>query len=192
MKDYSDEELIQKIQSSDQRHVDQALEYLYREYFDKIVYFIQRNGGNSEDAEDVFQDSFLAFYNQIREGKTLDCSLQTYLYSINRNLWLKKLRKRNIELNLNEEHESVAIDENAFTILVATEEANTLADLMEQLGPRCQELLVYFYFEKLRLKQIVKVMGWNNEKTAKNIKARCLKKLKELMKKNDLFGDHFN
>ena len=74
MKDYSDEEIIAKIQSPNPRENDQALEYLYRAYFDKIIRFIKRNGGDQTDAEDVFQEALLAFYNQMKKGRVLECS----------------------------------------------------------------------------------------------------------------------
>ena len=49
-----------------------------------------------EDARDLFQESLMVLVKNLRKEEfVLSCSVKTYLYSIMRNLWLKRLSKKN-------------------------------------------------------------------------------------------------
>ncbi len=85
-------ELLEGIARNDSR----AIEKVYKDNFGLVQNFIVRNNGSFDDARDVFQEAMLVIYEKSRqENFTLTCQLKTYLYSICRRLWLKKLQQAN-------------------------------------------------------------------------------------------------
>jgi len=50
--------------------------------------------------------------------------------------------------------------------------------LLESLGGNCKRILVLYYFDRLKMKEIAEVMNFANDQVAKNKKSSCLKKLK--------------
>ena len=52
------------------------------------------------------------------------------------------------------------------------------------IGKKCQELLQFFYFNNLSMKEIAIKLGFSSEKVAKNQKYRCIEKAKDYLKAN--------
>lgn len=181
--DLSDEILLKGLQSEKAAVRDHALERLYVQHFPIMSQFIKKNSGNAEDASDIFQNAILAFYKKVRSGNlVLNCSIQTYLYSICRNLWLDELKARKKHQILVSELKSVTVELEPLPSEQTNERVALVMQLMDQLGTDCKKILGLFYFDRLRMKEIAEEMGYANEKVAKNLKGRCMKKLKELAK----------
>ncbi len=179
--EYSDQEVLEHLQSENKILADKVLENVYVKNFPIIQNFIKKNSGDEEDAADVFQNTILAFYKKVRLGNlTLNCSVQTYLYSICRNLWLDELRARKKKQTLVAELKYVEVEVESSQEVDPESRIALLAKLMSQLGADCKKILGLFYFDKMRMKEIAVEMGFANEKVAKNIKGRCMKKLKTL------------
>lgn len=179
----TDQELYEGILAGDR----QVMQYLYREYFSPIARHVQKNGGQETDAFDVFQDSVIALWVNVKDGKyevRENARLSTYLQGISKNIWFAKQRK-------------------AAKIQVATAEAPVPAEPIEEtqdylsdsilqlekafnvLGDKCRRLLRLFYYEKIPLREIAKLMAYT-EKTAKNNKYRCMQQLRtKLIPEND-------
>ncbi|MDF1863872.1 MAG: sigma-70 family RNA polymerase sigma factor [Saprospiraceae bacterium] len=187
MKSINDKELIELLMSGVASKNDLALAYLYKKNYRMVASYIQRNSGTAPDAEDVFQDSMIVLYNQVKRGSfRVESSLGTYLYGIAKNIWYKRLRKAGRETELTIEHESIVSEESHLKVLEQTDKSNLIAALLEELGEKCKEVLLLYYFEKLRLRDIADRMNWGSEQVAKNNKARCMKKMRELV------GNHPN
>ncbi|MEL6636337.1 MAG: sigma-70 family RNA polymerase sigma factor [Bacteroidota bacterium] len=181
MKEYGDEELLQLLQSANAPEADRALKYLYQRLYKMIQHFILTNNGRPDEVEDVFQDAMVVLYNQVRRPDfALTSTLSTYFYSVCRNLWLKQLRKRQRNTTLTEEAERIPVAETQFEVLVASEQAQLIADLLKELGSDCQKILHYFYYERLRMKEIIEHMGISSVAVAKNKKSNCMKQLRKL------------
>lgn len=89
---YSDNELVGLIQSeSDQ--TEQAFKELYDRYSSKIHAYCFRILNNSEQAEDIFQETFIKFFKKIND--TFEAkNVQGYLITIARNLCLNSKRDK--------------------------------------------------------------------------------------------------
>ena len=73
-----------------------AIETIYRENYSAIKAFIVNNNGYPDDARDIFQEAMIVLFEKAKSSSfILTCQLQTYLYSVCRRLWLKKLQKQN-------------------------------------------------------------------------------------------------
>ena len=85
---YTDKEIVEGIRNDENG----ALEFLYKENFHAIAYFIYNNNGNEQDAKDICQEAVILFYEKIKgNALELNCSIKTYLYAVCRRLWLKRL-----------------------------------------------------------------------------------------------------
>ena len=86
----SDEHIIIALRNND----DSVLSVLYKLYFGSINHFIITNNGSEDDAKDIFQEAIIVFYQNIKDQNfELNCKIKTYLYSVSRLMWLKKIKK---------------------------------------------------------------------------------------------------
>ena len=85
---YTNEELLHGILRNDNL----ILQYIYKNFFYKINFFIKKNSGDDDDSNDIFQEAIIIIYRKLKANDlVLDCSFETYLYSVCRFLWLKQL-----------------------------------------------------------------------------------------------------
>jgi RNA polymerase sigma factor (sigma-70 family) len=83
----------------------------------------------------------------------------------------------------NAKHSSDLISEQEFLSEIEHENQFKLAEkVITELGERCREILILFYFRSLSLKTIASKMGYNSEATAKNQKYKCLESAKNKLK----------
>ena len=76
---HSDKKLIEGIKRGD----DEALNYLYNNYFDLIRIYILKNSGTEDDAYDIFQDAMVALFKKVSENHIdLTTDLKGYIFVI--------------------------------------------------------------------------------------------------------------
>lgn len=159
-----------------------AGEELYA-YFPVVKKLILKNSGSRQDAEDIYQEALIILVRKVQAPDfVLSSSLNTYLYSICRFLWNDRLKQKNriIEVEVEKSHLVFSVDEVEF---IGREMENKLSEkAFLQLGEKCRQLLLLFYFKKKPLKEIAGELGFSSEKVAKNQKYRCLEKAKENLK----------
>jgi RNA polymerase sigma factor (sigma-70 family) len=76
---------------------------------------------------------------------------------------------------------SIEVDENA-----NVSQKNAIKAALQKMkadGGHCAELLVLFWWRKRSMKELTEKFGYKNELTTKNQKARCQKRIKILMQK---------
>ena len=67
--------------------------------------------------------------------------------------------------------------------VLKNEESNLVAQMLDQIGKDCKQILLFFYFEKNKMSEIANKMNLANEQVAKNKKSNCMKKLKSFTSK---------
>src|SRR5688572_23005328 len=149
--EYTDESLIAGIRQDD----DRALSYLYKLHYPMVSHFILSNSGTSDEAKDIFQEGILVFYEKIKDGTLeLTCQIKTYLYSVCRRLWLKKLTEKNRFSGVIDSENFVGLEDES----VAPEETELKFSVMEQamnqLGEPCRTLLEDFYIKSSSMQDI--------------------------------------
>ncbi|MDD4109184.1 MAG: sigma-70 family RNA polymerase sigma factor, partial [Prolixibacteraceae bacterium] len=160
MKSYSDEQILKGIL----RHDNLILQYIYKQYYYKINYFIKKNSGNEDDANDVFQEAIIIIYRKLKENDLIfeTSSFQGYLFSVCRFLWLKQLHKRKIEKEKISEtipFQEDLYDENLVMLVEKNERYGLYQKHFNTLSSDCQKLLQLF-FEKVSLREIASIMGY--------------------------------
>ena len=194
MIEYSSQELLNGIQRNDTI----VLQYIYKNYYSKINFFIKKNSGDDDDANDIFQEAVIIIYRKLKANElVLDCSFETYIYSVCRFLWLKQLEKRKIEkekIKDNHEYNEDIYDDGLEKVADLNERYRLYQKHFANLGKDCQKIL-QLYFDKVPLKNIAQIMGFKSEKYAKKRKFKCkeylIKSVKQDLEYNKIIsGDN--
>jgi RNA polymerase sigma factor (sigma-70 family) len=187
MKSYSDEQILKGIM----RHDNLILQYIYKQYYYKINYFVKKNSGNEEDANDIFQEAIIIIYRKIKENDIVfkTSSFEGYLFSVCRFLWLKTLHKRRLEKEKIYDtipYQEDLYDENLVMLVEKNEKYGLYQKHFSTLSTDCQKLLQLF-FEKVPLREIARIMGYKGEKYAKKRKYKCKEILVSRIKQDTEF-----
>ncbi len=182
---YSDKELLSSLQSLDRNERNKALSYIYRNQYAIIAKYIKNNSGNDNDAEDVFQESLTILFEKVMDGSfKKESTLRTFLFAICKNQWSRRLRKASTKNEVyGIESDEVDDAEEPLGSLIANEEVKMIAALLDKLDCACKKVLILYYYENRRMKEIAELMDFANDKVAKNKKNRCLNKLRTLAQK---------
>ena len=155
----------------------QVLTELYRQSLPPVRRHIGRQGGSAQDAQDVFQDALVILYEQATGGAlVLTASVSTYLLGISRNLWRQEVRRR---ARLAPEALSEELTAGLFEEAEApAESAFAVRDYVEQLGEKCKNVLLSFYYFQQPLTQIAERQGYRSVRSATVQKFKCLERLR--------------
>lgn len=160
----------------------------YKEYKDRFCsYFKSHFGKTGEYLTDLFQDSCLILWQNIRDDKlrqdNLTSSLLTYLLSVGK--YTMMARDRKYKEILDDDAISrlrfVASDEEELKKRIEREDF--IYRVVSEMKPPCSELLKAFYWDKLSGQRIALKMGYSNSDSVKTQKHKCMGKLKALMAK---------
>lgn len=160
----------------------EAVEKIYKENYGFIQSLIINNNGSIDDARDVFQETMIVLYEKSRSGTLeLNCQIRTYVYSVARRIWLKKLQQQSRfvgDLNLTES--VVSVDEDLEDHLKRDAEFGMMENAIQGLGEPCRGLLEAFYLRKRNMQEIAAEFGYTNSENAKTQKYKCLMRLKKI------------
>jgi RNA polymerase sigma factor (sigma-70 family) len=170
--------LLQGLARSDKK----AVETIYRENYNMIQALVINNSGSAEEAKDIFQEAMIVLYEKVRSGTfELNCQIKTYVYSVCRRLWLKRLQQ------LNRYSPDVAGLEAVVPVEEEIEEhekRNAEFEMMDKaisnLGEPCRSLLEAYYLQKKSMQEIAAGFGYTNADNAKTQKYKCLMRLKKI------------
>lgn len=169
--------LLQGLANSDKK----AIETIYKDNYNMIQALVINNNGNSEDAKDIFQEALIVLYEKVQKGNfELNCQIKTFVYSVSRRIWLKRLMQQN-RFTISDGHEQmVAIEEEMEDHEKRNAEFAIMEKAMNGLGEPCKSLLEAFYLQKRSMTEIASSFGYTNPENAKNQKYKCLVRLKKL------------
>jgi RNA polymerase sigma factor (sigma-70 family) len=161
---------------------------VYNEHRDYALRFMSKIHKDHDEIQDVYQDAVLVLLENARKEEfKLTCNIQTYLNSICRNQLLTKHRKNSKMHTVNMEDFDPNINDwfsdHEFNP-EKEERLNTLESAMElfkQQSKKCFDLLSMQYFEKKRMDNIAKLLGFSNDKSAKSQAAKCRGELRKLV-----------
>lgn len=159
-----------------------AVEAIYKDNFNMVQALIINNSGSADDAKDVFQEAMIILYQKVKSGHfELNCQIKTYVYSVSRRLWLKRLLQQNKFMNGSDNQENLAaVEEDLEEHERRDVEFNMMEKAMNSLGEPCKSLLQAFYINKQNMQEIAATFGYTNADNAKNQKYKCLIRLKKL------------
>lgn len=178
----SDEAIVSGILSN---NVDEIVRPLYHQYAGAVSAYVISNGGSRQDADDVFQETLVAFIDLVKRGKFRgEAQVKTLLVSIGRHVWLNEVRKKK---NLDRRGEAFeqskgAEEEDGIGQLYQRELNQRFLTLLGRLGDSCRTILTLFYYENRSFKEIVEETAYENEQVVRNKKYKCMKDLADLIR----------
>ncbi len=160
----------------------QAIETIYKQHYGMVQSLIINNNGTSDDARDIFQEAMIVLYEKAKSGSfELTSQLKTYLYSVCRRLWLKRLQQQQKFIpELNNLEETIPVEDDLEHHDQRSGELQMMEKAMMSLGEPCKSLLEAYYLQKKNMTEIAGNFGYTNADNAKNQKYKCLMRLKKL------------
>jgi RNA polymerase sigma factor (sigma-70 family) len=179
VKSDSNEQILLKGLASNEA---KAIETIYKENFSMVQSFILNNNGTYDDARDIFQEAMIALYEKAKsESFVLTCQIKTYVYSVCRRLWLKRLQQLGKFVDPGESFsETVAVEEDLEIHQKKNADFEIMDRALNSLGEPCKSLLQSYYLQKKGMAEIASEFGYTNADNAKNQKYKCLMRLKKL------------
>ncbi len=158
-----------------------AIETIYKNNFKMVQIFILNNNGSYDDARDIFQEAMIVLYEKAQSDSfILTSQLKTFIYSICRRLWLKRLQQMGKFLSVEGYSETVSVEEDVELHEKKNMDFSIMDRSMKSLGEPCKSLLEAYYIEKKGMNEIAADFGYTNADNAKNQKYKCLMRLKKL------------
>ena len=179
MKPQIDEKALLEGLASSERN---AVETLYRENYNMVQALIINNNGSADDARDIFQEAMIVLYEKVKTGTfELNCQIKTFIYSVSRRLWLKRLQQQNRYSTPGDSmDEVVAVEEDLEEHEQRNAEFEMMDNAINNLGEPCKSLLEAYYLQKQNMQVIAANFGYTNADNAKNQKYKCLMRLKKI------------
>ena len=165
-----------------------AFEWLYKNAYRKACSFVLHHFGNESDAEDCFQEALFVLVKKLRDPAfEVVYTVDTYLYAIVRNIWLKRQRDRGAEIPVDEETMAGIGNAEGLSDWQILEEAaekearfKNVLEALGKLGQDCRDIILKSYYE-----------DWNDAEIAKKMeyqlafvrvkRFRCMSRLREIL-----------
>ncbi len=178
----TDLQILEMLRSGNLQDENKAIREMYQRNLSRIQSYTERNSGNAHDAEELLQDAIVVLVkNSRKEEFKLTAKIDTYLYSVVRNLWYKHLRK------LSSKATHVDVDSEFIQLEVPPQdvsfgnERSPMYYAILKLGEVCQNILRMYYFEEKGIPVIMERLEYKNEQVVRNKKSLCLKQLRTLL-----------
>jgi RNA polymerase sigma factor (sigma-70 family) len=124
----------------------------------------------------------IVLYEKARSGTfELSCQIKTYVYSVSRRLWLKRLQHANrYNADIGNADGVVPVEEDIDEHEKRDAEFDMMEKAIQGLGEPCKSLLEAFYLRKMNMQEIATSFGYTNAENAKTQKYKCLMRLKKI------------
>jgi len=183
--------VIERIKNKDREN---GLKEIYSKYRNEFVMWaVRHHSCTMEEAKDVFQQSVIIFYENIIYDKVSEITtkVKTYLFSIGKNKLLELMREKS--KHQSQLNEMALVNGEIYYDADSDEYEDKLKIVkacMEKLGDPCKSILEQYYYHKKSMKEISEFLDYKNSDTVKNLKYKCLHRLKQICKSGNTFNEH--
>lgn len=143
--------LIRRMKKGD----DASFDMFVRKYYEDILKYCRYHCMDEKYAEDLTQETFIRFFNNLSEYQHRD-KAKNYLYTIAGNLCCNYLKRKKEAL-----FEDEQITERELTVEspeVAIVNDIAIKTALEQLSEEYREVIILFYFQELKIREIAQVI----------------------------------
>lgn len=151
-----------------------AFSFLVDKHKNLIYTIALRMLKNSEDAEELAQDTFVKAYHSLKEFK-FESKFSTWLYRITYNGAISKLRKKQIEItdieNSNLIESEVVSSYNAINELKQNEQKKYINQVIENLKEEDAFLITMYYLNECSIEEITEI----TDLTLSNVKVKLFR-----------------
>ena len=169
-----------------------AFRELYEEYYDRLYFFVLKNVGNKEAAEDITQDAFVRSLEKIGTLEKPE-NYVTWLHTIAYHKCTDLLRSRRCDayFDTDEELEDAMENHSLNEPVMVPEDyatdkdrARQLKEMIDSLKPDMKSVLILYYYNDMSLADVAKTMGL----TENNVKQKLFRARRKLKDKIDAMG----
>ena len=180
MKKYSDKAILTGIRD----RKDSILEYLYRDYYPQVLRIIVKNGGDKQDARDLFQEALIVIFNRLKKNELIiESSFHSYFISLCKFIWFQQVnQKGNFEIAYQEEkvRQPSVVEERdgnkAFEEYLNNQMEKIYQRHFRKLPGDCKRVLRMF-FKRRSYTEISQKMRYAGEDYARRKKYLCMQRL---------------
>jgi RNA polymerase sigma-70 factor (ECF subfamily) len=154
--DSNDEQMMIRIQQGDY----QAFQCLVEQYLSPLYRFAWRMLGNSKDADDVVQETFIKVWRNAHQWQAEKAKLSTWLHSIVHHCCIDIHRQnRLITVDLEEAAEVIAPE--ATNGIFQTEILDQVENALQQLPERQKSAILLCYYQGLTNQEAAAILNVN-------------------------------
>ena len=159
-----------------------AIKRLYVAYFPMVMQLILNNNGTPDDAKDIYQEAIIVLYNKIKKGDfELNSKLKTFIYSVCRRLWLKRLSQMNrYGGDIHDFNDYLPVEDEVEEQGERDIQFTKMQSALQLLGEPCKTIIEDFYIHNRSMQEICESFGYTNADNAKTQKYKCLVRLKKI------------
>lgn len=179
----SDSDILERFKKNDH----DAISEFYDKHKDEFVLFtIKKFNLSMETSKEIYQEAFLAMYQNILSGRlqSLSSTLKTYLFQVGKYKVFNELKRSSKHIEA--EHQAGLAELPVEEILLMTEQEeqmkNAVSSALLKLSSGCRKLLSLYYLQKKKYDEIMELMDYKSIDSVKTQKYKCFKKIESLIK----------
>jgi len=152
---------------------------LYKKAFSPVARYVARMGGSLEEAQDIFQDTLVIYYEKVTSAQSnIIVNEKAYLLGIAKKLWLQHYKAVSKNQTLNDFDTGFVPDEQPAS--------GKILQYLETAGKKCMELLSAYYYDHMPVNDVAAMFGYSSMHSATVAKYKCLEKIRETVKQKSL------
>ncbi len=159
---------------------------LYQRVFPAVARYVSRRGGSLEQAQDIFQDALIIYYERITAAADPLEQEEAYLLGIARHRWARACRRTGPEVPLDDSVGEDWVEEDE-----SLPSSQKLLRLLTVAGKKCMDLLRAFYYDQLPLSEVAHAFGYAGVRSATVQKYKCLEKVRTTVQKKSMTYEDF-
>jgi DNA-directed RNA polymerase specialized sigma24 family protein len=152
---------------------------LYKKAFPTVARYVARMGGTLEEAQDIFQDTLVVYYEKVISAPAdIVVNEKAYLFGIAKKLWMQHYKTNSKNQPLDDLDIEAIPDEQPAS--------SKLLHYLETSGKKCMELLKAYYYDGATVSDVAALFGYGGIHSATVAKYKCLEKVRETVKQKSL------
>ena len=157
-----------------------ALVHIYNQFYTSLYNYASQFTKDRNLIKDTIHDLFIELI-QKREKLSNTTSIKYYLFRSVKNNLIAKL-KRNSKINFQADllngydfSLSYSVEQVMVSAQINKENADKINQTLKELSRKQREIIYYYFFEGLTLKEIMGLMNFTNPKSAQNLLYKSIK-----------------
>jgi RNA polymerase sigma-70 factor (ECF subfamily) len=178
---YNEKELQELILNND-KLANEAFEFFFDKYSTKLNAYCKIRSNSKEDAEEIFNDTWMKFIEYIKKGNYIE-SVNAYLHLVARSLIIDKYRKegraRSMSISIEDEQmQDIKLDYDIEQFIEKEEMLALIQFAAGTLDEKYKDPFMMYWFGELSHKEIAEILHDKPE----NVKMQCYRAMQKVIK----------